>query len=74
MLLNHCLNNFPIRIKGIKLKKIRINGIISVNNNAHIVYTTERTNFALGSKLCKKDFFFINLKAFRKSKDMICSS
>ena len=30
MLLNHCLNNFPIRIKGIKLTIIKSKGIISV--------------------------------------------
>ena len=69
ILLIHCLNNLPKRTKGIKLKKIKSKGKISVNNNAQIVYTIENTNFALGSKLCKKDFFFINLKAFRNSKD-----
>jgi hypothetical protein len=70
MLLIHCLNNFPNRTKGTKLKKIRRSGIISVNNNADIVYTMEKNNFALGSNLCMKDFFFINLKAFKKSKDI----
>ena len=70
ILLIHCLNNFPIKIMGTRLKKIKIKRRISVNSNAHIVYTIERTNFALGSKLCRNDFFFINLNAFKNSKDI----
>jgi len=74
ILLIHCLNNFPIRIKGIILKKMKNNGIISVNSNALIVYTIENTSFARGSKLCRKDFFFMNLKAFRNSNDIFVYS
>ena len=53
----HCLNNLPKIINGIKLKKIMSNGISSVNNNAIIVYMIANNNLALGSKLCKNDFF-----------------
>jgi hypothetical protein len=74
ILLIHCLNNFPKRIKGIKLKKMKIKGTISVYNNALIVYIIENTSFARGSKLCKNDFFFMNLKALRNSKDIFMYS
>ena len=37
MLLIHCLKIFPITTNGIRLKKIRNNGMIWLNNNAAIV-------------------------------------
>jgi len=70
MLLIHSLNNLPIRIKGIKLKKMNSNGIICVNNNPLIVYTIANTNLVLGSRLCKNSSRFMNLNAFRNSKDI----
>jgi hypothetical protein len=70
MLLIHCLKILPIIINGINVKKIKSSGTISLKSNPLMVYTIARTNLALGSKLCKKDFFFMNLKAFRKSKDI----
>ncbi|MBA7657131.1 hypothetical protein ES703_65062 [subsurface metagenome] len=75
MLFIHCLNNFPKRIIGIKLIKIKNKGMIAVKSSALIVYVIENTSFALGSILCRRDFFFINLKALRNSKDILmCSS
>ena len=37
ILFTHCLKIFPITIRGIRLKKIKNNGIIWLNNNAVIV-------------------------------------
>ena len=74
ILLTHCLKIFPIISKGIKLKNIKNNGMIWLNNNAVIVYTIARNNLALGSKLCRNESFFMNLKALRNSKDMLFTS
>ena len=65
----HWLKIFPKSTKGTKLQKMKNNGIISVNNKAIIEYVIANNNFARGSKLCKNDFFFINLKAFKNCND-----
>ncbi len=45
----HCLINFPNKIIGIKLIKIKNRGIISLKSSALIVYIIEKMSFALGS-------------------------
>jgi hypothetical protein len=72
MLFNHWLINLPEAINGIKLNSIINKGMISLKNKANKEYVMENSNLARGSKLCKKVFFFMNLKAFRNSKlDMV---
>ena len=73
-LLTHCLKIFPIITSGIRLKNIKNNGMIWLNNNAVIVYIIAKNNLARGSKLCKNESFFMNLKAFRNSNDMLFTS
>jgi len=70
MLLSHCFINFPTKIRGIKLKKIIIKGMISVNSKALIEYINANINLARGSKLWMNESFFMNLKALRNSKDI----
>jgi len=70
MLLSHCFINFPAKIRGIKLKKIKIKGMISVKSKALIEYINANINFARGSKLWMNESFFMNLKALRNSKDI----
>jgi len=68
MLFSHCLINLPEAINGIKLDNIINKGMISVKSKAETVIIMENSNFARGSKLCKKVFFFMNLKASKNAK------
>lgn len=69
MLFNHCLNNLPEAINGNRLNSIINRGMISVKSKADTVKIIENNNLDRGSKLCKKVFFFMNLKALRNSND-----
>ena len=69
ILFNHCFINLPDAIIGIKLKNIIKRGMISMKNKADIVIIIENSSLDRGSKLCKNEFFFMNLNPFRNSND-----